>query len=82
VEKEQARRGACVEWIDLEYSTNLILKQVGWESILRKFCKIDGYLQITFASPVEKPQRLWIIIREIKTGLPELIETSFISQMR
>lgn len=27
VEQEQAARGAFIEWLDLEYSANLILKQ-------------------------------------------------------
>ncbi|KAJ5392688.1 hypothetical protein N7465_011662 [Penicillium sp. CMV-2018d] len=61
-EQEQAARGSFIERLDLDYSTNSILKQMNWKSILQDVCKIDGCRQITFACPVENPQRLWIII--------------------
>ncbi|CAG8053629.1 unnamed protein product [Penicillium nalgiovense] len=35
VEQEQAARGAFIEWLDLEFSANLILKQTNWKSILK-----------------------------------------------
>lgn len=96
VEQEQAARGAFVEWLDLDYSSNSILKQTNWKSILKDVHRIGDCRQIAFACPVENPQRLWITIRKtrrrisskvrlikwLKTGAPELFGTSFVSQMR
>ncbi|KAJ5375538.1 hypothetical protein N7517_007544 [Penicillium concentricum] len=83
VEQEQAARGSFVEWLDLDYGTDSILKHIDWRSILRDVRKVDGCRQIISACPMENPQRLWIIIPYgLKTGLLELIETSFISQMQ
>ena len=65
MEQEQPRRGACVDWLDLEYSANSILKQTNWKSILKDVRKINGCRQITFACPMENPQRLWVMIRKI-----------------
>ncbi|KAJ6150247.1 hypothetical protein N7471_001446 [Penicillium samsonianum] len=62
VEQEQAARGAFIEWHDLDYAAESILKQTDWKSILKDVHQIDGCRQITFAHPVENPQRLWIII--------------------
>ncbi|KAJ5550661.1 hypothetical protein N7461_005359 [Penicillium sp. DV-2018c] len=62
VEQEQAARGAFIEWLNLDYSSNSILKQTNWKSILKDVHRIDGCRQIAFACPVETPQRLWIII--------------------
>ncbi|KAJ5256070.1 hypothetical protein N7497_006479 [Penicillium chrysogenum] len=62
VEQEQAARGAFIEWLILDYSSNSILKQTNWKSILKDIHRIDGCRQVAFACPVENPQRLWIII--------------------
>ncbi|CAP80881.1 hypothetical protein EN45_095990 [Penicillium chrysogenum] len=62
VEQEQAARGAFIEWLILDYSSNSILKQTNWKSILEDIHRIDGCRQVAFACPVENPQRLWIII--------------------
>ncbi|CAG8098180.1 unnamed protein product [Penicillium nalgiovense] len=62
VEQEQAARGAFIEWLNLDYSSNSILKQTNWKSILKDVHRIDGCRQIAFACPVENPQRLWIMI--------------------
>ncbi|KAJ5201286.1 hypothetical protein N7449_006089 [Penicillium cf. viridicatum] len=62
VEQEQARRGACVEWLDFDYAINSTLTQIDWKSILRDVRRIAGCRQITFAYPIENSQRLWIII--------------------
>jgi hypothetical protein len=64
VEQEQAARGAFIEWLILDYSSNSILKQTNWKSILEDIHRIDGCRQVAFACPVENPQRLWIIIRK------------------
>jgi hypothetical protein len=70
VEQEQAARGAFIEWLNLDYSSNSILKQTNWKSILEDVHRIDGCRQIAFACPVENPQRLWIIIRKTRRRLP------------
>ena len=64
VEQEQAARGAFIEWLILDYSSNSILKQTNWKSILKDIHRIDGCRQVAFACPVENPKRLWIIIRK------------------
>lgn len=70
VEQEEAAKGAFIEWLGLDYSTNSTLKQINWKSILQDVCRINGCRQITFASPVENPLRLWIVIRKTRRRSP------------
>ncbi|KAJ5146322.1 uncharacterized protein N7515_000886 [Penicillium bovifimosum] len=69
LEQEQATKGSFIEWFDLDYSDNSILKQTDWKLILKEVRKVDGCRQITWTNPVENGQRLWIIIRKIKIRL-------------
>ncbi|CAG8429173.1 unnamed protein product [Penicillium salamii] len=64
LEREQATTRPFVEWLDLDYSHNSILKQTDtdWKLILKKVREVDGCRQITWTIPVENDQRLWIII--------------------
>ncbi|CAG8364901.1 unnamed protein product [Penicillium salamii] len=64
LEREQDMTRSFVEWLDLDYSHNSILKQndTDWKLILKKAREADGCRQITWTIPVENDQRLWIII--------------------
>ncbi|CAI7641782.1 unnamed protein product [Penicillium bialowiezense] len=64
LEQEQATKGSLIEWFDLDYSDNSILKQTDWKLILKEVRRVDGCRQITWTNPVENGQRLWIIIHE------------------
>lgn len=68
LEREQDMTRSFVEWLDLDYSHNSILKQndTDWKLILKKAREADGCRQITWTIPVENDQRLWIIIRKLK----------------
>ncbi|KAJ6092295.1 hypothetical protein N7467_004264 [Penicillium canescens] len=62
VEQEEATQRPFIEWLDLDYSDNSILKQTDWKLILKEVRKVDGCRQITWTIPMEDDQRLWIII--------------------
>ena len=70
VEREQATKWPFIEWLDLDYSDNSILKQTDWKLILKEVRKVDGCRQITWTIPMEDDQRLWIIIRKMRCRLP------------
>jgi hypothetical protein len=65
LQQEYSKKGQFVEWLDLDYSDNSAIKQTDWKLILKEVRKVDGCRQITWASPMEDDQRLWIIIRKI-----------------
>ncbi|CAG7943847.1 unnamed protein product [Penicillium salamii] len=64
LEREQDMTRSFVEWLDLDYSHNSILKQTDtdWKLILKKVREADGCRQITWTIPMENDQRLWLII--------------------
>lgn len=61
VQQEHSTKRPFVEWLDLDYSNNSVLKPTDWKLILKEGQKVDGCRQITWKSPEEDEddQRLW-----------------------
>src|SRR3954471_12868381 len=70
VEREQATEWPFIEWLDLDYSDNSILKQTDWKLILKEVRKFDGCRQIKWTIPVEDDQRLGLSYVRRDAGSP------------
>lgn len=58
--------GALLEWLDLDFSETSSLKHTEWKAYLKEIQYLGNCRDITFACPMEEPQRLWIIIRKMQ----------------
>ncbi|KAF3389629.1 hypothetical protein F1880_003949 [Penicillium rolfsii] len=59
----QAVHDPMIEWLDLDFSETSLIKSTNWRDCLNEIQAVEGCHSITFAYPLETPNRLWIIIQ-------------------